>query len=263
LVSTAQIDFGGFTGRGPKTAARVASHLRRRIISGELRSGDALPKEVELTEALGISRPTLREAFRILEAEQLLEIRRGVQGGPRVRTPVAEVPATYVGLMLQLEGVRLKDVYDARTVLEAPAAAALAADPKPEAIARLRDNLARANELLGEPLTDIAERMSQLSQEFHTLLVELAGNRTLHIFDTMMYNILASANRSYVDAQADDQHRRRAYQVAVKSHTRLVDLIEDGEAEAADGLWRRHLDEIAKRLLEGGPASGLVVDLLS
>ncbi|MEU1168737.1 GntR family transcriptional regulator, partial [Streptomyces sp. NPDC005921] len=53
--------------RVPKTAELVAGHLRRQIVRGELKPGDALPPESGLMEQFGISRPTLREAFRVLE----------------------------------------------------------------------------------------------------------------------------------------------------------------------------------------------------
>ncbi|EIV96383.1 transcriptional regulator, partial [Frankia sp. QA3] len=58
--------------RVPKTAELVAAHLRRQIVRGELHEGDALPPEAVLMEQFGVSRPTLREAFRVLESEALI-----------------------------------------------------------------------------------------------------------------------------------------------------------------------------------------------
>ncbi|MCK9903482.1 GntR family transcriptional regulator, partial [Frankia sp. Cpl3] len=51
--------------RVPKTAELVAAQLRRQIVRGELVEGDALPPEAVLMEQFGVSRPTLREAFRV------------------------------------------------------------------------------------------------------------------------------------------------------------------------------------------------------
>ena len=67
--------------RVPKTAELVASHLRRQIVRGELKEGDALPPESALMEHFGVLRPTLREAFRVLESEALISVRRGARGG--------------------------------------------------------------------------------------------------------------------------------------------------------------------------------------
>ena len=63
--------------RSPKTAELVAGTLRRMVVDGQLKEGDFLPNEAELMTHFGVSRPTLREAVRVLESERLVEVRRG------------------------------------------------------------------------------------------------------------------------------------------------------------------------------------------
>ena len=106
--------------REPKMADRVATQLRRMFIRGEIAEGTMLPPESELMERFGVSRPTLREAFRVLESESLIVVQRGVRGGARVTRPRRKTLARYAGLILEYEGVTLKDVYDARVTLETP-----------------------------------------------------------------------------------------------------------------------------------------------
>src|ERR1700739_234526 len=116
----------------------LAAHLRRQIVLGELKEGDQLPSESVLMEQFGVSRPTLREAFRILEAEGAITVRRGgrggargraagsgavtgrraARGGARVRLRGIGCAARQVGLVLQYRGTLLSDVYEIRTVLE-------------------------------------------------------------------------------------------------------------------------------------------------
>ena len=112
--------------RAPKTAELIATLYRRQIVRGELRPGDTLPSEQQLMGQFGVSRPTLREAFRILEAEDLISVKRGSRGGARVTQPSLSVAARYVGLLLQVQGTTIADVYEARMVLE-PACARLLA----------------------------------------------------------------------------------------------------------------------------------------
>ena len=69
----------------------------------------------------GVSRPTLREAFRVLEAEGLISVRRGAHGGARVHTPDVDVAARYAGLVLEHRGATLADVYEAAGLIEPPA----------------------------------------------------------------------------------------------------------------------------------------------
>src|SRR6201996_2829510 len=112
--------------RVPKAAELVAADLRRQIIRGELAEGDALPPESDLMARFGVSRPTLREAFRVLESENLITIRRGARGGARVQPPGREVAARYAAFTLEYRGVTVRDVYDARAALEVPSVGKLA-----------------------------------------------------------------------------------------------------------------------------------------
>ena len=105
---------------------QIADELRRLIISGELDEGDSLGHEPELIERFGVSRPSLREALRILEAEGLISVVRGVQGGVRVHRPDQRLTARTAALVLQARNVSLADVFEARTIIE-PAAVRLVA----------------------------------------------------------------------------------------------------------------------------------------
>src|SRR6476661_7873987 len=85
----------GVKARVPKMAELVAAQLRRKIVRGELAEGEALPAESALMAEFAVSRPTLREAFRVLESESLISIRRGARGGARVQLPNGNVAASY------------------------------------------------------------------------------------------------------------------------------------------------------------------------
>src|SRR5579863_6057437 len=95
----------------------LADDIRMQLVSGELVPGQPLPPEKELLQAYGISRPTLREAVRILEAESLVETVRGPKGGITLRAPDPVVVIRQVGVHLQLIGATLADVYAARAAL--------------------------------------------------------------------------------------------------------------------------------------------------
>lgn len=249
--------------RVPKTAELVADALRGQIIRGQLTEGQSLPAEAELTVQFGVSRPTLREAFRILESERLIEVRRGARGGAQVRLPDIRVAATYAGLLLQSERVRLGDVYEARTVVERPAVAELTSRPVPEAIEPLCANLRETEELLAAPDLD-TERLDELALDFHADLVRLAGNHTLYLFSSMLRQILHGANRRTVAAFNGRPARVKVYTEVLRAHAALVEHIVAGDAAAADALWRSHLDEVHTRAVTGrnNPAD-LVVDILS
>jgi GntR family transcriptional repressor for pyruvate dehydrogenase complex len=238
--------------REPKMADRVAAQLRRMFIRGEIAEGDMLPPESELIEKFGVSRPTLREAFRVLESESLIEVQRGVRGGARVKRPQRETLARYAGLILEFEGTTLKDVYEARAALETPMVVQLAKDRNPKAIAALEEILDQEAKLEGGEGVD-------KRTDFHAAISRLSGNKTLEIVSSMLHHIIEKANRSLqpaTTARGESAGRR-----ASKTHRMLVDLIKAGEADKAAALWSRHLQKAEEYVLSGAEMS-TVVDLL-
>ena len=240
--------------RVPKAAELVAADLRRQIIRGELAEGDALPPESELMRQFAVSRPTLREAFRVLESESLLTIQRGAQGGPRVQAPRREVAGRYAGFMLEYTGATLRDVYEARTGLEVPSAGRLARDRTEADLAALTAALDRQATAEGDPRQAI-----RLHSEFHVLIVRLAGNQTLALLTEMLYHIIEVANAELrPDAGPAADRARRSTD---KTHRRFVDHIEARDPRSAVDLWRRHLKE-AEGYLLGDDVVSTVFDLL-
>lgn len=247
---------GASTVRVPKAGEMVASHLRRQIIRGELREGDQLPQESVLMEEFGVSRPTLREAFRILEAEGAITVRRGVRGGARVQVPEIGVAARHVGLLLQYRGTLLSDVYEVRAVLE-PAAARMAARRRTSAdLARLSDALDRQRETMAEPGGAFAA-----DAEFHRLIIELSGNETLGVLAGMVTSIVRDGDRAYRESH-DRPHEQELAKLALRAHPLLVELLRKRSGEEAEEHWRKHLAESAKVVL-GDRTKAPVVELLS
>jgi GntR family transcriptional repressor for pyruvate dehydrogenase complex len=239
--------------REPKLAERVAAVLRRLMIHGEIPEGAMLPSESDLMERFGVSRPTLREAFRVLESESLISVERGVHGGARVSRPRREMLSRYAGLILKYEGVTLQDVYDAWARIETPVVVQLARNRDPLVVAELD----RVNEKHSriEPGVDAVARLG----DFHSAIARLSPNKTLQMVNTMLHHLIAQANSSphpATRADVDDAARRSA-----KIHRVLVDLIRSGEAERAGELWRRHLTEAGEAFFTRADLSA-VVDVL-
>src|ERR1700745_2107472 len=110
----------------PRLAELIAGVLRDRILSGELRDGDMLPKQEQLLEEFRVSKPSIREALRILETEKLITVKRGNVGGAVVHHPRSQKSAYMLPLVLESRGVTIGDVATAREKLE-PVCASLCA----------------------------------------------------------------------------------------------------------------------------------------
>lgn len=227
--------------RVPRMAELVASSLRRRIINGELADGAELPREAEMQAEFGVSRPSLREALRILETEGLIRIRRGKVGGGVVQTPTAQSTAYHLGLTLQSRGATLSDVAQARVVME-PACVGLAASQD----ARTRKALAvRLNKLIDENESCVGESyaFTEKALEFHAAIVEFCGNTTVALLAGVVEAIWSSQERHWAQRVASDgDYPNPKYQKdVILAHRAVVEAIAKGDADAATHLMRRHL----------------------
>jgi DNA-binding FadR family transcriptional regulator len=247
--------------RAPKTAELIATQLRGQIVRGDLRTGDTLPPEVALMEQFGVSRPTLREAFRILETESLISVRRGSRGGAQVVEPDLAVAARYVGLLLQVTQTTIGDVYEARMVIE-PAAARMLAVRRTKG--DLEDLGAAAEEL--NALVENGDHRevaawTAATVRFHDLVLERAGNRTLAVQAGVLREVVAMHLSLSVSRTFDRPETPDAFRKVVRSYRKLVALVEAKDADGAEKHWRTHMEVAARRLLNDDLGLKTVVDL--
>jgi GntR family transcriptional repressor for pyruvate dehydrogenase complex len=251
--------------RAPKTAELIARQLRSQVVRGELKPGDTLPPEMQLLEQFGVSRPTLREAFRILETEGLISVRRGARGGAQVMTPDLSVAARYVGLLLQVQGTTIEDVYEARMVAEPYCARLLAKRRTKQDLADLRGCVAELRAVVEAGTTQVPEprRWADLTYAFHELIMTRSGNRTLAVQGGVLQDIVRThldltVTRRFRDEATPDRFRR-----TIRSYEKLIDLVEAKDADGAEAHWRTHMEVAAKTLLGDDIKSKRVVDLFS
>ena len=246
--------------RARKTAELVSAELRGRIIRGELREGDALPTESELCEAFGISKPTLREAFRILESEQLISIRQGGRHGPTVHEPTTTSASRVVGLLLQHRGVTVRDVDVAFEMILPAAVRRVAAHHTRKDVQRLR---AHVDELssLAESSDDFGVFLERLA-EFNYLILDLTGNATIAVLGRLLSDIVTLHITAMAREWSAKPAKRASFvEAAVTGCRQLVELIADGKAEKAEAFWLAQL-EIADRRAVQFPGADNLLDLL-
>ena len=202
--------------------------------------GDPLPGETALMER-GVSRPTMREAFRILESSPLSSscaVRTGCQGARsrRVRR------GRHMGLLLQYQGVPLADVYHARTELEVAALRAWSgAETSLDALAALIDGAAAA--------IDDAVEFAAIDTRIHEAVVGLAGVQTMSVLAGMLLQIMAAHNAQFISKHGVE-HERDADELALRAYRRLLKLLVAGDVDGAVTHWRRHLRKVESYMVE-------------
>lgn len=244
--------------RVPKAAELVSGELRRQIVRGEIAEGDSLASEGELMKRFGVSRPTLREAFRILESEKLISVARGARGGARVHLPDISVAANYAGLLLQVRGATLGDVYEARKVIEPPMARACALNRSAEHLA----DLYRCVGLEEAAIEDDPDAVPFYVTHFHQLVIDGSGNVTLAVLAGMLNSIFEKHLAIEMGAKRSREERKADNRKAVRGHKKALALIEAKDGPAAETFWRKHMDVAGQLLLRDlGPTT--VVELFT
>jgi DNA-binding FadR family transcriptional regulator len=250
--------------RAPKTAELIAADLRRQIVRGRLTSGQTLPPEVALMAQYGVSRPTLREAFRILEAEALISVRRGSRGGAQVMTPDLSVAARYVGLLLQIQGTPVDDIYEARMMVEPYCARLLARRRTRQDLQDLkscRDELRR----LVDAATNRPDpaQWSESTGRFHQLVVQRCGNRTMALQCEVLADIVATHLQLRVAQAFGEVEPPSWFSRTLRVYDKLIELVEARDGDAAEAHWRRHMEMAAKVLFPNDSRSRPVVELFA
>jgi GntR family transcriptional repressor for pyruvate dehydrogenase complex len=219
-----------------KAYEQVYDQLRGMILSGELARGQRLPTEVALAAEFGVSRGTIREAMRLLVAENLIRTAKGAGGGNFVMLPTVDHISRFVQrnieLLSQTDDVTLPEFLEARELIEIFAVRQAAVRRTDRDIEALRMTLSGDNELS-------AEEQYLQNKEFHGILVEACGNALLQIAAQPIFSVLHT-HLARSGLPQDFTHK------VCNDHREILEQIEAGDPDAAEKRMRRHLAELAE-----------------
>lgn len=222
-------------------SSRIAEQIRELVGSNQLAPGDRLPSERELAAILSVSRPSLREALKLLQAQGMLQIRHG--HGVFVAEPQAAVSLRAALVRAQ---IGVDELFAMREVLELPAAAWAAERQHRDELAAVRaahmelDDYSRTDDL------DF-ERLRELDAAFHLSIVAASGNRFLRQTTIILHEILASGMETTLRAPGRVEKSR-------EDHRRILEAILAGDAASARRAARAHIRaawKVALRATDG------------
>jgi GntR family transcriptional repressor for pyruvate dehydrogenase complex len=233
LSNATEVGFGPPRQRVPKASGFVADELRAHIIGNNLAPGTRLPSEAQLIEQFGLSRATVREALRLLEAEGLIIVKRGPRGGLTVSRPNPSHISRSMATMVALTELPLNQLFEFRVVIEPPTAAAAARNATPEQSARL---IAAAS----SHHSDVEEQV-----DFHLLVAEMSGNGLFQMILSALHDVLTWHVEGEPLTESDVAGTEAA-------HLRIARAIASGNASKAESTMRRHLETFQQRMGEAG-----------
>jgi|TARA_B100001971_G_scaffold174370_1_gene167654 DNA-binding FadR family transcriptional regulator len=220
----------------------LVSQIKQDIIAGRYPEGTRLPTENEMATQLSVSRPTVREGLRLLEAEGLISTRPGPGGGPRVMRPDVLTVTRSLTTLFQYERVTLGELLEARRAIEPACAQHVAATHASiEDVAKLRESIERMEAALADD-----EIFWNENANFHLSLVHAGQNRVLH---TMM-----TALRELIYGFTAGLHIAADERVAtIDEHSAIMQAIAENDSETAARATHDHLLKSEERLREEYP----------
>ena len=220
----------------PQRAARIATQLIELIELQKLVPGDKLLPERQLADLLAVSRPSLREALHILQAQGLVQIKHGQ--GTYIQEPVV-AQELRASVMTKTHG--LNELFDAREVLEVPASKWAAEKAQKEDIRLLQATLNQIDTITAiEPID--YDQLQVLDAKFHLTIVGIAGNR----FINQTLNVLQDVMRMSMETTLRLPGRS---EISRREHYEILAAIENGDGELASKLTLQHITGARKTAL--------------
>jgi DNA-binding FadR family transcriptional regulator len=214
----------------------IVDQIKLLIRDGRLQPGDRLPSERELCQRFGVSRVTVREALRVLEAGGLLAIRVGAHGGAFLTRPSTERLSEGLADLISFSRLTAANVTEARIIIELgilPLAVERATDEDIAALFAMVDEAERA--------LDAGTYTVEQSAAFHIKLAECTHNPAIAMLVQSFHGpLLMSLAESHQTApmgyRGTDEHRK------------LAQAIKDRDLAAARKIATTHLDRTARRV---------------
>lgn len=211
-----------------RTFEEALEQIADAIRAGDLRTGDRLPSERELAAQMAISRPTLREAIKLLADAGIVEVRPGPRGGTFVSSEV--VPLDLLRERAELRVGEVSGVLEARRLLE-PRVAQLAGL---YASAEDFEVMQRTIDLQRQLRVDERERFNQLDMQFHLAIARATRNATVV---TLMRSLLRQLELARDMAIHDPHYPEEAIEI----HERTLAAIKSRDPDRIDASMDEHL----------------------
>ena len=215
-----------------RASSAIAEQIRGAMVSGRLKAGDRLSPERVLAEQFGVSRVTVRDALRSLEAMGLIEVKVGARGGAFVTAPNGSKVAQTMSDMMLMAATTPEDIVEARLIVELGTVSLACARATDDDLAALRELSDRAEAALAA-----GTYTRDLSWDFHALLARAAHNGAV---DGLTQSFRSSLSMHPMRVREGS----RAYERTVDEHRAILDAL-----VRRDGTSARR--EMAEHLLRG------------
>ena len=221
-------------------ARQIADNLQTAIFNDDVRADERLPSEHELAKKFDVSRPTIREALKILAARNLTRSRRGPSGGTFVKKPtqeeVREIISNTTTMLINSGELDFKSFHEARYEFETYCCRLAAERRKPEHLKKMKIEC----EMQKSPTTN-HEEFCHSDVRFHRNIVDATGNPLLRLIIDPVFDALQPIFNMAI-------YRYRDRDRIVSQHQQIQIAIENHDADEAVRVMMEQLDDSYKQM---------------
>ena len=221
-----------------RTFELILDVLKEKILAGKYGIGDRLPAERDLADALGVGRPSVREAYRVLELLGVLEIRKGNQGGAFIRELTSRSAGRTIAGLWQMKNVTLSSLAASRLIVETGLVDDIVSRVKEEDLGRLKEFLEQHRQAL-----EAGKIPCRASLDLHLELARISSNSVMVM---VLSSILDLMWLFLNEVQPDADIARKD----LREHQLIVNALEQRNGKRLKVLLDQHLQD-SKGRLEG------------
>ena len=222
--------------KSTKLSEEIEEQIRAAILSEELKAGDKLPPEHELSKMFNASRTTVRQAKRVLETEGYIYTKQGVTGGTYIREMNVSPVVASITNMLKFKSITLHDITEARLVIEPESARLAALRATDEDIADLEKCLEDLQQVVQEK-----RRSTTTNLEFHKTIAKTAKSPVLFFINqALMKLLLDDLSKRPLDLEKNF--------FLLEQHKAIFEAIKARDPDAARNQLREHILTVQKTM---------------
>lgn len=212
-------------------SSQIADSLMNRIIKSGLKPGDVLGIEADLVAEHEVSRPTLRESLRMLEAQGVISLRPGPGGGVTVGRPSVDTLAHALSVFLYLQGVPFGAVLKAREVIEPALTYEAAVNGTDSEFDEMQQSIDRMR-AIDNDAAFVAE-----NRTFHQIVARASRNQVLESFWEAISLLAQGEHHGITYTFGNRVH-------VVRYHEEILAACRDRKPEVASALMSAHVGEL-------------------
>ncbi|MCC8152001.1 MAG: FadR family transcriptional regulator [Lachnospiraceae bacterium] len=226
-----------------RASEEIYEQIRQLILNGDIQPGEHLPSERKMMEMMQRSRPTIREAMRVLERDGYIKIQSGSSGAVVQELNVDNAVQTLENV-IQFQKLTIKEILEFRLTTECDAASLASKRRTQQDLADMIKVLQQSEETAGNP-----EEFISCDLQFHQIVARASGNAMYGIMLQVCRNIIGESLTALLCDGTKKQQEERYLRIRLE-HEKILLAITEGNGESACRMMTQHLEEATKDVLK-------------